>query len=70
MLYVKLMEYSNAWDRKNVMYREKILMNIFKKILAYVPLVPIMIIEWIMWPIAKIHSGLSSVSRWLREVAQ
>jgi hypothetical protein len=45
-------------------------MSAVKKIFAYVPLVPIMIIEWIMWPVAKIHAGLSAASRWLRKVAQ
>ena len=70
MLYIKLIEHSNAWNRKTIFNREDRIMSAVKKIFAYIPLVPIMVIEWVMWPVAKIHSGLSAASRWLREAAQ
>ena len=70
MLFVRLMESSSTWSRRDT-YKEKTSMiKKIKRYIAYIPLIPIMIIEWIMWPVAKIHSGLNCISQWLRRVGQ
>ena len=39
-----------------------------KKIVKWVMLVPIKIVEWIIWPVAKVHSWLRKLSDWLHDV--
>jgi hypothetical protein len=39
-----------------------------KKIVKWVMLVPIKIVEWTIWPIAKVHSWLRQLVNWLHDV--
>ena len=66
LLCVKLMQYSNAWDRKTVVHKDRLTI----KVLAWIPLVPIIILAWVMEPIIKIHAGLNIASKWLRKVSK
>lgn len=69
MLYVRYMQYTNT---KN-MYKEEPMLKITKcvqRVVKYVVLGPIMVLEWIMWPVAKVHAGLNSASQWLKKVGQ
>ena len=59
MLYVRLLEYENKF------YGEY---DMMKKIMKWVMLVPIKIVEWIIWPIAKVHSWLRKLADWLHDV--
>ena len=66
MLYVRHMQCTNI----KTIYEEKLMLKIIKQLVKYVALVPITILEWIMWPIAKIHAGLNAASQWLKRVGQ
>ena len=66
MLYVRYMQYTNA----QTIYEEELMLKIIKQLVKYVALGPITILEWIMWPIAKIHAGLNAASQWLKRVGQ
>ena len=66
MLYVRCMQYTNA----QTIYEEELMLKIIKQLVKYVALVPITILEWVMWPIAKIHAGLNAASQWLKRVGQ
>ena len=66
MLYVRYVQCTNI----KTIYEEKLMLKIIKKLVKYVALVPITILEWVMWPIAKIHAGLNAASQWLKRVGQ
>ena len=66
MLYVRYVQCTNI----KTIYEEKLMLKIIKQLVKYVALVPITILEWIMWPIAKIHAGLNAASQWLKRVGQ
>ena len=66
MLYVRYMLYTNA----QTIYEEELMLKMIKQLVKYVALVPITILEWVMWPIAKIHAGLNAASQWLKRVGQ
>jgi len=66
MLYVRYMQYTNA----QTIYEEELMLKMIKQLVKYVALVPITILEWVMWPIAKIHAGLNAASQWLKRVGQ
>ena len=38
-----------------------------KKILKWVMLIPVKIVEWTMWPIAQVHVQLTRLSNWLKK---
>ena len=38
-----------------------------KKITKWVMVIPIKIIEWIIWPVAKVHELLKCLSSWLQK---
>jgi hypothetical protein len=38
-----------------------------KKFVKWVMLVPVEIVEWIMWPVAKVHAWLHKFSVWLHK---
>mgnify|MGYP003150860061 FL=1 len=59
MLYVRFIEHENKF------YGEYVMM---KKIVKWVMLVPIKIVEWTIWPIAKVHSWLRKLVNWLHDV--
>jgi len=70
MLFVRLMESGSTWNNKFECKEKTHMVKTIKRYIAYIPLIPIMIIEWAMWPVAKIHSGLNCISQWLRRVGQ
>ena len=41
--------------------------NMFKKIMKWVMVIPIKIVEWAIWPVAKIHELLKRLSNWLHK---
>ena len=41
--------------------------NMFKKIMKWVMVIPIKIVEWSIWPIAKIHELLKRLASWLNK---
>jgi hypothetical protein len=49
-------------------YEEKLMVKNMKLIVKYVLLVPITLLEWIVWPIAKIYAGLNAASSWLKNI--
>jgi len=65
MLYIRYMQY---YINTQTIYEEELMVKIMKQIVKYVALVPITILEWIMWPIAKIHAGLNAASSWLKQL--
>ena len=69
MLYVRYTQYSNMFNNKTI-YGEELMVKNMKLIVKYVLLVPITLLEWIVWPIAKIHAGLNAVSSWLKKIGQ
>jgi hypothetical protein len=38
-----------------------------KNIITWVMLIPIKIVEWVIWPTAKVHELLKRLSNWLQE---
>ena len=66
MLYVRYVQCNNI----KTIYEEKLMLKTIKQLVKYVALVPITILEWVMWPIAKIHAGLNAASQWLKRVGQ
>jgi|TARA_R100000315_G_C5223228_1_gene134763 hypothetical protein len=38
-----------------------------KKIVKWVMMIPIKVVEWVMWPVAKAHQQLKKLSAWLHE---
>ena len=66
LLCVKLMQYSNAWDRKTIVHKDRLTI----KVLAWIPLVPIIILACVMEPLIKIHAGFNIASKWLRKVSK
>jgi len=41
--------------------------TMIKKIIKWVMLIPVKIVEWAMWPIAQIHIQLTHLSKWLKD---
>ena len=67
MLYVRYTQYSNMFNNKTI-YEEELMVKNMKLIVKYVLLVPITLLEWVVWPIAKIHAGLNKASIWLKRI--
>ena len=38
-----------------------------KKITKWVVVIPIKIVEWVTWPVAKLHELLKFLSNWLQD---
>ena len=38
-----------------------------KKIVTWIMMIPIKVVEWAMWPVAKAHQQLKKLSAWLHE---
>ena len=57
ILYVRLLDYqNNLYGEQNM---------IIKKIVKWSMLVPVKIVEWIIWPVAKVHAWLCKFADWL-----
>ncbi len=38
-----------------------------KKIVTWIMMIPIKVVEWAIWPVAKAHQQLKKLSAWLHE---
>jgi len=38
-----------------------------KNISKWVMLIPIKVVEWIMWPVAQAHIQLTKLSKWIKD---
>ena len=59
MACVRVLEYqSNLYGEQSMK---------MKKFVKWVMLVPVKIVEWIMWPVARVHAWLHQFSVWLHK---
>lgn len=41
--------------------------TMIKKIVKWAMVIPIKVVEWAIWPVAKVHELLKRLSSWLQE---
>jgi len=58
MVYVRVLEMSSQSYGEDYMV---------KKIVTWIMMIPIKVVEWAMWPVAKAHQQLKKLSAWLHE---
>jgi hypothetical protein len=68
ILYVRLLEYQNNFYGEQNMTNPNdcpFMVMPIKKIAKWSMLVPVKIVEWIIWPVAKVHAWLCKFADWL-----
>ena len=58
MIYVQVLEFSSRYYGEDYMV---------KKIAKWIVFLPIKVVEWAMWPVAKAHKHLTKASAWLHK---
>jgi hypothetical protein len=58
MVYVRVLEMSSQSYGEDYMV---------KKIVTWIMMIPIKVVEWAMWPVAKAHQQLKKLSAWLHK---